>query len=624
MSTKRIGLEVTRVQRRLALCVFFSCVCCLTARGDPRVSGPGAGVGIGPDLPADLEGGAFNAGLRQASDFAWTQFIALNWFAVPQSSGVNKRGAPYRGEIAPRGNGTARPVWETFWAKTELFPGSGEPKGFDRAQTSDDAADEPPLYRYDPAVVGRYPGLEPGLVPACFEHELTKEPPWIELSESHEVGPEKMYAGIAPSEEALDDASDRRIRYAVKVNRDFYRYVAEKGWLGGGNPNSTIPAGATHEYVNSRFRSPPAGSTDLVSFPNGSIQIKTAWRRLSEKEKSSGRFHTAIARSYQPQDPSRHYHGRKGNPTLPCYLDAEWGLVGMHIKTKTPSAPYYIWSTFEHVDNIRDQAGKAVEDEDGRLIRNADQSSTDPTIRSRNAVAADPATPETIQSMLPASASAHPGKRLYYTNKTDTPTTQGTIAVNRRDHPIPEPVIASNHAAHQAIRKYLDEHEQSDRLIDGSLIHYKLISVQWRPADKPVPGEDLRADPAAPDEVLRYPLVYYMANIVLETSYRLQNYSGVVQFPLSSPYESMGVQDLITDFDRQAEPVRNVMYDARKPNGKIPGYNMGGCMGCHGQMQITGYDFSFIFRRGRVDAPEMSDPIRTSLADMVHGRNSNE
>jgi len=66
------------------------------------------------------------------------------------------------------------------------------------------------------------------------------------------------------------------------------------------------------------------------------------------------------------------------------------------------------------------------------------------------------------------------------------------------------------------------------------------------------------------------------------------------------------------------------MYDGRIPDGKAPGYNMGGCMGCHGQMQLTGYDFSFIFRRGRVDAPEVVESIRTSLADMAHGRASNE
>lgn len=582
---------------------------------------------MGSELPADLEGGAFNASLRQASEFAWAQFVALNWSSDPQDGSKNtknKRGAPYPGKVALQADAIARPVWKTFWAKTELFPGIGDPRRLGHASATDTGSDEPPLYRYDPAAVGLYPGLKPGLVPACYEQQTDNAPPWIELSESHEVGPEQSYAGMAPSADARIDTADRRVLYAVKVNRDYYRYVAEKGWLEGGNPNSTIPARLTSKYVTGKLRSPPAGSATMVSFPNGSIQIKTAWRRLRESEKSSGRFYTSIARSYQAQDPTRDYHGKRGDPRFPCYMDAEWGLIGMHIKTKTPSAPYYIWSTFEQVDNITDRAGIVVEDEDGRLMLNADLAPTDPPIRSRNAVAADPATPATIQKMSPATAAASPGKRLYYLNQSSTPTTQGVIAVNRRDHPIPEPVIASNRVAHRTLQRYLDSQELGSRSIDASLMHYKLISVQWKPADKPVPGKEVRADPSQPNEVLRYPMVYYMANIVLETSYRTQNYSGVVQFRLPSPFETMDVQDLITDFDRHAKPVKNVMYEARMPDGKKPGYNMGGCMGCHGQMQIAGYDFSFIFRRGRIDAPETGDPIRATLADMVYGRTPDE
>lgn len=613
------------MQRLSAACFALLCIFCPMACGEPMTQpAASAAIDIGPEVPADLDGGAFNASLRQASNFAWSQFIALNWPAVSQSGTRKTRGVPYRGRVAPPGNATAFRVWETFWAKTELFPGIGDPRGVDSTSAADDDYDKPPLYRYDPAVVGNYPGLEPGLVPACFAHQSNNEPPWIDLSESHEVGPEQMFAGVAPGKDIQGNTSGQRVMYAVKVDREFYRYVAAKGWLGGGNPNSTIPARATHEYVTRKFRSPPAGSAELVSFPDQSIQIKTAWRRLSEQEKTSGHFHTAIARSYQAQDPSRQYYGQMGNPTLPCFIDAEWGLIAMHVKTKTPSAPYYIWSTFEHADNITNRAGVAVEDNSGRLILNANQPSTDPVITSRNAVAAAPATPATIQKMSPANAAAHPAKRLYYKNKTGTPTTQGTIAINRRDHAIPEPVIASNREAHQAIRRYLDNHEPGARLIDESLMHYKLIGVQWKPADKPVPGKEVRPDPSQVNEVLRYAMAYYTANIVLETSYRLQNYSGIVQSRLPSPFEKIGVQDLITDFDRNANPVKNVMYDARMPDGKKPGYNMGGCMGCHGQMQLAGYDFSFIFRRGRVDAPEVSDSIRTSLADMVHPGASDE
>jgi len=36
----------------------------------------------------------------------------------------------------------------------------------------------------------------------------------------------------------------------------------------------------------------------------------------------------------------------------------------------------------------------------------------------------------------------------------------------------------------------------------------------------------------------------------------------------------------------------------------VHGVNMGGCMGCHGNAQVAGFDFSFILKGGNVRAPE--------------------
>jgi hypothetical protein len=354
------------------------------------------------------------------------------------------------------------------------------------------------------------------------------------------------------------------------------------------------------------------------------VQIKTAWRRLSDAEKQSGRYHTAWARSYQDQDPTRFYHGKAGNPEQPCFIDAEWGLIAMHVKTKTASAPYYIWATFEHIDTLTDLDGNPVEDTSGRLIRNAGLEPTEPHVTSRNATAAVPSSPDTIQKLSPREAAAHPGKRMYYSNLSGTPTTQGRIAVNRRHHGIPQPVIDANAAAHRALRQYLEDEDHATSAIPLSLANYKLVGVQWKPASKPVAGKDLQDNPREDNEVLRYQLIYYLANISLETSYRLQNYSGTVQPRLEPPDQGLDVQDLLTDFDAGGNPVQNVVYAGLKGDGKNTGFNMGGCMGCHGQIQLKGYDFNFIFRRGRINAPETSDALRLPLADMVHGRQTHD
>jgi len=573
---------------------------------------------ISSTLPLDVEGGADNASLTQAATFAWRQMISLNWAVAISDGSVSKRGEPAPFDQPTPINQTAPRVWETLRAKTEVFPGVGNPHGSDQGPDRDFGFDQPPYYRYDPAAVGTYPGLKPGMIPACDEKDSNQPTPWIELSESHEVGPEQMYAGMAPFESDSSQRNDQRLLYAVKVDRNFYRYIAASGWLDGGAPGSAIPAKATVAYFLDHNSAPPAGSSKWVSFPSESVQIKTAWRRLTSQEQREGRFFSALARSYEAQDIGQEYAGVRGDPDFPCYVDSHWGLVGIHFKTRTATAPFYIWTTFEHVDNVVDKQGNVTEDPVGRLRVDAELPATEPEVSTRNAVSADPPTPETIQKMSPAEAHAEPGKRLYFRNQSGTPTTQGVIAVNRRQHRIAQPVIEVNEVAHRAIREF-NSIDANHGKIPAMLMNYKLVGVQWRPADKPVPGKDVVADPNQPDEVLRYPSIYYLANLMLETSYRLQNYSGVVQSHLPPPHQTMPVQDLITDFDVNGNPTYNVFR-----TGQPGGLNMGGCMGCHGQMQLKGYDFSFIFRRGRVNKPEMDVSIREPLIDMVHPGNEHE
>lgn len=52
--------------------------------------------------------------------------------------------------------------------------------------------------------------------------------------------------------------------------------------------------------------------------------------------------------------------------------------------------------------------------------------------------------------------------------------------------------------------------------------------------------------------------------------------------------DNVNVAGLITDFDLQGNPIKNVYSGGH-------GFNMGGCMGCHGNAQaFKGGDFSFI------------------------------
>jgi hypothetical protein len=538
-------------------------------------------ITVSSDLPADIPGGAQAATLQDAAAFAWQEFIALNWPAM-QGNRDMPSGANF---------GSSGPVvWETFRHKVEIFPGTGTPHG---GSTYND----PPQYVYDPTTVGSYTTLPAGQVPACGTASTTV--PYINLDEQSEIGLDQMFSAAGPG----GQFSGHQILFLAKANQVEYDYVFSNGWYGA-NP---VPFGATVEYLKQNSASPPPGSATLVSFPNGTIEMKAAWRRLTQAEMDSGRFYTTPVRYYEYQDPAQTYDGVAGDATKPCYVDEAtgWGLVGLHIIHKTPSAPYFIYATFEQGDNLVDQMGNPVEDENGNIVGSQTAAPLTPDIASRNAVSANPPTPASVQELTPATAnSTPPANGLYFENTPDnTSEPQGLIYVNRRVHDIPQDVIDANEAAHEAIAAY----NQANNIPSSPWEYYKLVNVQYQPINKPTPGEDYTGDDAA---------TYYQANIVVETDYNLQVFSGIFQpgttdvgnvgfnnavVDPANPSNTKNIVGLITDFNNDGSPATNVYYNAQ-------GYNMGGCMGCHGNAQAGGSDFSFILLGGRVPGPEVGAP----------------
>jgi hypothetical protein len=80
-----------------------------------------------------------------------------------------------------------------------------------------------------------------------------------------------------------------------------------------------------------------------LMFQNGALDVKSAWidmTKVSNPERYYKR--TALVMSSDGQC----------RPT-------EIGLVGIHIVQKTPSRPQWIWSSFEHIDNIPQTGAKA-------------------------------------------------------------------------------------------------------------------------------------------------------------------------------------------------------------------------------------------------------------------------
>jgi hypothetical protein len=176
-------------------------------------------------------------------------------------------------------------------------------------------------------------------------------------------------------------------------------------------------------------------------------------------------------------------------------------------------------------------------------------------------------------------------------------TTQGNVAVNQREHNIPQCIIDVNTAAHAAIKTYGQQNNNGNPV----WLYYKLVNVQYQPYDKPA-GTTYTGAPGGIEAS-----TYYQANEVVETNYNLQFFSGQFQH---DPNNNDNILNLITDYVSDSksqfygQPFKNVYYSTSAP-GSGKAANMGGCMGCHGNAQAAGYDFSFILKFARVSEPDV-------------------
>lgn len=533
-------------------------------------------------------GGAPAASPAQAAAFAWNEFIALNWPAGPQSGQNGQRDTPsssYKfGD--PAYNGPT--VWETFRGKAEIFPGTGNPPGY--------VSDANQSYGYD--ALPQYNYLA-GAIQPCDQSQAGDPTPWVNLDETDEISLANMYAGVVQSGSSPNNSAPQLIRFLAKANRTQYTYVAQNQWW------SNVPFNvvqATKTYLSTNQASPPAGSTTLVSLPDGTIEVKAAWRPLNPDEASSGKFHMQTVRFYE------------GQPGSPCYRDATWGLVALHIIQKTPSAPYFIYATFEQTDNLLTADGKPVEDADGNVISPAPATSRTPQVCLQDPQPPQSSppneTPSTLGNVIitddpstcqPAQTPQYctdPGSRLYYRDETGQTPNGGNICVDRRDNDIPDYVIAANSQAHAAISAYL----QQNNIKSAPWLSYKLVNVQYFPYDKVIttqtPNGSLYTSQPPYTAQNPAPSSYYQANIVVETNRALQLFSGGL-----SP-------NICTDWNQDGSPHKNTYY-----GGKF--HNMGGCMGCHGSQGQNpagqAGDFSVILARGSVSFPEVPSTTSTTL-----------
>jgi hypothetical protein len=142
----------------------------------------------------------------------------------------------------------------------------------------------------------------------------------------------------------------------VKANHVEYEYVAKNQYFisGSGSAKETAATNNVNAYAATPSVPPPPPLG--ISFKPGTVEIKSAWRPLNKNDQPA-RFHVQTVRFYE----------KKGPNNLPCYFEQRWGLIALHIVQKTPSAPAFIYATFEQTDAGARLTGRELVVPDGTL-----------------------------------------------------------------------------------------------------------------------------------------------------------------------------------------------------------------------------------------------------------------
>ncbi|SEW45694.1 hypothetical protein SAMN05428988_6098 [Chitinophaga sp. YR573] len=265
------------------------------------------------------------------AQFAWNEFLALNWRSSYESSGArHQRGEPDYGWNYSR---DSKPfpdlaVWETYNHRVEFRPGNDMMLPFDKV----------PVYSYTSS---SFPS-EPGVDLTLFNN----------LDENNEIGSCNLYAYTR------EHGKKYQVLYQAKVNRDEYDYVLNHYNTAEKLKQANITTFNNIQKYNTYYQGaentcdcPPSenviclpcgtGSNDPGSRePEGSIEVKTAWRKkLPEDGKAETYFQRKILT-----------YSKNADGTIKAINDT-YLLIGLHIIHKTRKYPNFVFATWEHKDD---------------------------------------------------------------------------------------------------------------------------------------------------------------------------------------------------------------------------------------------------------------------------------
>ncbi len=244
---------------------------------------------------------------------AWATMVALSW-------PVDADGAP-RPDIGDAGP----PRWSRWAEAFQVFKADGSPPdpwGAASRSVPDIGDIEPP--RQNGTVIGFEAVPAGSSVPpigsgdARVLHNLSSTGPLNVLDEVNQAFSSPVW-----------DQNGNMVHYEILINEEQYAYIVENELYNVDGQIAFFRQESKLDFPRGRF------GTDR----KGAIELKLAWKVMDPERDDLGRYVTMPA--YVPSGPGD-----------PHWQPALMGLVGFHVAQKTESSPQWIWSTFEHVDNV--------------------------------------------------------------------------------------------------------------------------------------------------------------------------------------------------------------------------------------------------------------------------------
>jgi hypothetical protein len=293
-----------RLRAGLMGCVAIACVAGFTAplnsaaaQGECRLT---PSLDQPPRKAPDDVCGADGITQRDFYKFSWQVFKFLVWPASSEVRGKSDTTKSITSMQGPR-------VFETFKASWEIFrPNAQEPVPWQE-----------------------YPPLEP-----CSNAKEVP-PGALVLASFSKFGNIKTGGGAVQSH-VLVAQNRSYVRYQAGYNAIIFEKI--KG-------SHLYDAGVVRTVPNVRAGEPVP---EAAESPVGAIIVKSAWIELPRESADIDPSRFYVRDDAWVQDPKR----------TEC-RKASVGLVGLHVAYKTKSRPQWIWSTFEHVDNVPEPGDRA-------------------------------------------------------------------------------------------------------------------------------------------------------------------------------------------------------------------------------------------------------------------------